>query len=149
MAEEEEEVGAGVGKHGQESGSLGKHGQERGGFREGGRFGQGQGVVEETETEDGRREQDAKNITGGAVNDVSGGVSGFGNVGGVGSGGAGGGSGGSVGIVGGGGVGGVGGVGVGGGGGGVEPAAGVWRINSQVSGTGAHLEANIQFNIVK
>ena len=131
MAEEEEEVGGGVGKHG----------QERRGFREGGRFGQGQGFVEETETEDGRREQDAKNITGGAVNDVSGGVSGFGNVGGVGSGGGGGGSGGSVGIV------------VGGGGGSVavgsEPAAGVWRINSQVSGTGAHLEANIQFNIVK
>ena len=33
--------------------------------------------------------------------------------------------------------------------GGVEPAAGVWRINSQVNGTGAHLEANIHFNIVK
>ena len=47
MAEEEEEVGGGVGKHG----------QERRGFREGGRFGQGQGFVEETETEDGRREQ--------------------------------------------------------------------------------------------
>ena len=110
MAEEEEEVGGGVGKHG----------QERRGFREGGRFGQGQGFVEETETEDGRREQDAKNITGGAVNDVSGGVSGFGNVGGVGSGGGGG----SVGIVGGGGVGGVGGVGVGGGGGGVVGGVG-------------------------
>ena len=140
MAEEEEEVGGGVGKHG----------QERRGFREGGRFGQGQGVVEETETEDGRREQDAKNITGGAVNDVSGGVSGFGNVGNVGSGG--GGSGGSVGIVGGGGVGIVGGGGDGAGGSGSsggEPAAGVWRINSQVNGSGAHLEANIHFNIVK
>ena len=45
-----------------------------------------------------------------------------------------------------------GGVSIGGGGvvsGGVEPAAGVWRINSQVNGTGAHLEANIHFNIVK
>ena len=51
--------------------------------------------------------------------------------------------------VGGGGSGiGSGGVGGGGGGGG-NPAAGVWRINSQVNGTGAHLEANIHFNIVK
>ena len=42
------------------------------------------------------------------------------------------------------------GVGVGGGvSGGGNPAAGVWRINSQVNGTGAHLEANIHFNIVK
>ena len=52
--------------------------------------------------------------------------------------------------VGGGGSGIGGGVGVGGGGGGGgNPAAGVWRINSQVNGTGAHLEANIHFNIVK
>ena len=57
--------------------------------------------------------------------------------------------------VGGGGSGiGGGGVGVGGGvsggvSGGGNPAAGVWRINSQVNGTGAHLEANIHFNIVK
>ena len=52
--------------------------------------------------------------------------------------------------VGGGGSGIGGGVGVGGGvSGGGNPAAGVWRINSQVNGTGAHLEANIHFNIVK
>ena len=87
MAEEEEEEG-------------GKG--EKGGFREEARFG-GKGFVEETEMEDGKREED---VTGsGGVDVVSRG--------------------------------------------GDEPAAGVWRINSQVNGTGAHLEANIHFNIVK
>ena len=51
--------------------------------------------------------------------------------------------------VGGSGIGGGGDGGGGGVGGGGNPAAGVWRINSQVNGTGAHLEANIHFNIVK
>ena len=88
MAEEEEEEG-------------GKG--EKGGFREEARF-EGKGFIEETEMEDGRREED---VTG------------------------------------------SGGVGVVSRGGGDEPAAGVWRINSQVNGTGAHLEANIHFNIVK
>lgn len=89
MAEEEEEEG-------------GKG--EKGGFREEARFGE-KGFREETEMEDGRREED---------------VTGSGGVGVVSR-----------------------------GGGGDEPAAGVWRINSQVNGTGAHLEANIHFNIVK
>ena len=144
MAEEEEEGGVGkagrergggVGKSQEEEGGDGANGgQERG---EVGRFEQ-PGFIEEAEAEDGRREEDAKNIKGDVISGVGGSVGGgVGGDAGVGS----------VRVVTGVSVGGGG--GVNGGAGAGEPASGVWKINSEVNGTGAHLEANISFNIVK